>query len=235
MSDLPDQPKKSAGDVAHTIVKAAVSAAPVVGGPAAELLGLIFGPPLERRREAWLNLLAEAVKEDQSKAAELTPEKLSQDAGFISTGLRATEIAIRTHEQEKLEAPRNAVVNSVLPNSPEDTIEQIFLNYVDALTPWHLKLLAYFDDPTTWANSHGMTFPNPNWYSGSPAQALETAMPGLAGRRAFYDVIISGLEQRGLLGGGGIHGMVTAVGMLAQRTTPLGRQFLSFISKHPLE
>lgn len=49
MSDFSEEPKKSAGDVAYAVVKAAVSAAPVVGGPAAELLGLIFGPVLRKK------------------------------------------------------------------------------------------------------------------------------------------------------------------------------------------
>jgi hypothetical protein len=83
----------------------------------------------------------------------------------------------------------------------------------------------------TWATSHGVQFPSPNWSSGSAAQALETAMPELIGRHGFYDVIISGLEQRGLLNSG-IHGMVTATGMVARRTTPLGHDFISFISTH---
>src|SRR5262249_11288807 len=46
MSDVPDEPKESAGDVAYAVAKASVSGVPVVGGSAAELLGLVFGPPL---------------------------------------------------------------------------------------------------------------------------------------------------------------------------------------------
>lgn len=230
MSEIPEQPTKSVGDVVQAIVKAAVSAVPYAGGSAAELIGLVFGPPLERRRKEWLNLLAEAVKEIQSKVADLTPEKLGENAAFISLGMRATEIAVRTHEQEKLEALRNAVVNSAVSSAFDETMRQIFLSYVEALTPWHLKVLTYFNDPIQWAQNHGMRFPNPTWYSGSVAQALEAAMPELTGKRSFYDVLVSGLEQRGLMGGG-IHGMVTAVGMIAPRTTPLGKDFISFISK----
>jgi len=61
-------------------------------------------------------------------------------------------------------------------------------------------------------------------------QALEQAMPELAGKQAFYDVIVAGLEQRKLMGGS-IHGMVTEAGIWAQRSTPFGREFLSFIAK----
>ncbi len=135
MSDIPEEPKKSARDVAYTVVKAAVSGVPIVGGPAAELLGLVFGPPLEKRREKWLEQLAGAVEEILDKMADLTPDTLSQNEVFVSTALRVTEIAIRTHQQEKLEALRNAVVNAALPEAPDETLQQIFLNHVDNLTP----------------------------------------------------------------------------------------------------
>jgi hypothetical protein len=159
MSDIPEEPKKSAADVAYTVAKAAVSAVPVAGGPAAELLGIIFGPSLEKRREKWLEQLADAVKEVQGKVAELTPEKLSQNEAFISTALRATEIAVRTHQEEKLEALRNAVVSAALPDAPNETLQQIFLNHVDSLTPWHMRILAFFDDPKDWGRRHKITYP----------------------------------------------------------------------------
>ena len=46
MSDIPDLPQKTAGDLAHTLVKAAAAGVPVVGGSAAELIGIVFAPPL---------------------------------------------------------------------------------------------------------------------------------------------------------------------------------------------
>jgi hypothetical protein len=228
MSDIPEEPKKSAADVAYTVVKAAVSAVPVAGGPAAEVLGLIFGPPLEKRREKWLEQLADAIREIQEKMAELTPEKLSENEAFVTTALHATEIAVRTHDQEKLEALRNSVVGAALPDAPDETLQQIFLNYVDSLTGWHLRILSFFDDPRGWGESHKIKYQT--WTMGSSSRVLEASMPELAGRRAFYDLIISDLEQRGLMPGGGVHAMVTAEGMFSPRTTPLGKQFLNFIS-----
>jgi hypothetical protein len=56
MPDIPKHPGKSAGDIAQGLVKAVVSAAPVVGGPAAELIGIVFGPPLEKRRDEWMDV-----------------------------------------------------------------------------------------------------------------------------------------------------------------------------------
>ena len=171
MSDIPDRPEKSAADVAYGVVKAAVSGIPVAGGPAAELLGLIFGPPLERRREQWLEQLGDAVKELQDRDAELTPEKLSQNEAFITTA----------------------------------------------------------DDPRGWGAKHTINYPN--WMMGSPSKVLEQSMPELAGQSGFYNQIVSDLEQRGLMTSGGLHTTMTVQGMFSPRTTPLGKQFLAFISR----
>jgi len=229
MAGIPEEPKKSGADVAYAVAKAALSAVPVAGGSAAEMLGLIFGSPLERRREKWLRQLADAVNEIQQKATELTPEKLSEHEAFVSTALRATEIAVRTHQQEKLEALRNAVVSAALPGAPEETLQQVFLNHVDSLTPLHLQILAFFHDPQGWGQRHGITYPT--WTAGSPSTVLEHSIPTLAGRRAFYDQLVSDLEQRGLMLSGGMHTTTTGHGMLSPRTTPLGEQFLDFISR----
>ncbi len=230
MVDVPEEPKKSAGDLAYAMAKAAVSGVPVVGGPAAELLGAVFGPPLEKRREKWLEQLAGAVNEIQEKMSELTPEKLSQNEAFVTTALHATEIAVRTHQQEKLEALRNAVVNAALPDAPDETLQQIFLNHVDNLTPSHLRILTFFNDPAGWGKTHHITYPN--WTIGAPSLVLEQSMPELAGQRGFYDQIVSDLQQRGLMAKVEIHTMMTANGMFSSRTTPLGREFLRFISQN---
>lgn len=54
-------PKKSAGDIAHTSAKAALSALPYVGGPAVELFQLVLQPPLEKRRAEWMERIAEGA------------------------------------------------------------------------------------------------------------------------------------------------------------------------------
>src|SRR5271154_2200053 len=112
MADIPELPKKSAADLSYGITKAVVSAIPVGGGAAAEIMGIVFGSPLERRREEWFKRLAELVNEIQEHVAELTPEKLSENEAFVSTAIHASQIALRTHQQEKLDALRNAVINS---------------------------------------------------------------------------------------------------------------------------
>lgn len=66
---------------------------------------------------------------------------------------------------------------------------------------------------------------------GAVSLVLEQCMPELAGQRGFYDQIVSDLQQCGLLANVGIHTMMTANGMFSSRTTPLGKEFLRFISQ----
>lgn len=229
MADIPDEPKKSPGDFVYAIAKAATSTVPVVGGPAAELLGQIFSPPLEKRRERWMRELADAVKELQDRVIELTPEKLSANEAFITTAMHASQIATRTHQQEKLDALRNAVVNAAMPDAPDETMQQIFLNHVDNLTPWHLRILAFYSGPLEWGRKHDVTYPS--WTVGAPEIVLQHAFPELANRADFYNLIANDLQQRGLMSGGSLQTAMTAPGMFSPRITPLGGQFLKFISR----
>ncbi|NER07865.1 MAG: hypothetical protein F6K17_37605, partial [Okeania sp. SIO3C4] len=48
-------------------------------------------------------------------------------------------------QQEKLEALRNAILNSAIPNSLKDDIQAIFLKWIDEFTVSHIRLLKMLD------------------------------------------------------------------------------------------
>lgn len=75
MNDLPTE--KRGGDIAREVARAVVSLVPAVGGPLQVLFENFFTSPIERRKEAWLQQLADVVKEVGSRLADLTPEKLA--------------------------------------------------------------------------------------------------------------------------------------------------------------
>lgn len=56
-----EAPERSNGDAAHAIVKASLSAVPMVGGPAVELFQYLVQPPLDKRREAWMSVFPSRV------------------------------------------------------------------------------------------------------------------------------------------------------------------------------
>ena len=222
-------PKASPGDAAHSLIRAAVSATPVVGGPAAVIFEAILRPPIEKRRDEWIESIVAELKKLEADFDEVKMENLREHEGFITTLASASQIAMRTHQDEKLEALRNAVLNTAMRSEPDEDLQAIFLHLVDRFTPWHLKILKLFEQPEQWLKQHDIDYSH--YYMGSPAQVLEDAFPELRDQREFYDLIVSELSSAGLMGIGSLHSSMTATGMLSGRTTQLGRRFLRFISE----
>ena len=226
--DITESPKSGLGDAAHTVVKAGLSAIPVVGGPAAELFSAIVIPPLSRRRDEWVVSLAEALKKLEKRVEGFKLKELSENETFITTVTHATQAAIRNHQEEKLEALRNAVLNSVLPNPPDEDLQLMFLSFIDAFTSWHLRILEFFDNPKGWGERHDVVFEE-SWM-GSRSGLLEKAYPQLVEHRDLYTQIVADLFSKGLISTGSISGNVTGSGEFDSLTTRMGKQFLEFIT-----
>jgi hypothetical protein len=209
-------PKRSKGDIAHSVAKAALGSIPVAGNAAAEFFQLLVTPPLERRRDEWISEIDARLKKLETEG--ITLSSLQANKQFISTLLQATQMALRTHQQEKLEALRNAVVNSARPGA-EESEQQMFLNFVDIFTGWHIQILRLFRTPPTVSTI----------LSGPLSAVIERQFPELRGRRDFYDQVWRDLFFRGLVNTEELQVMMTAHGLTQQRTTPLGNRFLDFI------
>ena len=231
MDDDLRPPQSSAGDLAHAGLKAGLSTLPVLGGAIAELIDQVLKAPMERRGEQWMRSVAEAIAELRDRVDGFDVEKLAANETFVSALVHATQIATRTHQEEKLQALRNAITNSVLPNAPDEDRQHMFFRMIDDLTPWHLRIARLFDDPVEWARAKGVDYGNQSM--GGLAQVLEAAFPELRGRRELYDQFWSELRGRGLVTTDGLHTTMTAStnGMYARRTSDFGREFLIFISR----
>lgn len=155
-------------------------------------------------------------------------EALAGNESFISTVFHATQVAVRTHQKEKLEALRNAVLNAARPGAPDDDLQLMFLDFMDTFTPWHLRVLAFFDDPKAWLEKHSIRYQH--YRAGTISTVLELAFPELTDRRDFYDQLARDLFAKGLLKMEGIHTAISPRNMVASRTTELGKSFLRFIS-----
>jgi hypothetical protein len=164
-------PKKSAGDLVHAVTKAGLSAIPVVGGPAVELFQLVLQPPLEKRREAWMARVGDAIAKLEADGLQL--ESLRENEEFVSVVMQASQIAIRTHQEEKLEMLRNAVVNVATGQTTDEALHTMFLNFVDAFTGWHVSILRLFQSPRA----------PPGIMTGGLSHVLENSFPELRGQR----------------------------------------------------
>lgn len=223
-------PNRSAGDAVHAVVKSIVGAVPYGGSALSVLMETVFAPPIERRRETWFKELADVTTELQQKVEGLTAENLSKNELFISVAAQATQIALRNHREEKLEALRNAVFRAGLPNGPDEQVQMMYLRFIDELTPGHLAVLALFDNPVCWMNKHNVQ--DPGWGMGGPSIVIERCLPELRGQRELYEQIVRDLQARGLMHQGQfLNVTMSGQGLVHSRTTDLGKRFIAHISR----
>ncbi len=220
-------PRATPGDDAHAIARSALGVVPFAGTGAVELFNRIITPPIERRRDEWRIAVGQALDELLNRE-QLTVSALIADESFTTVLLQASAIAVRNHEREKLEALRNAVLNSAQPLPIDISKREMFLQLVDQFTVWHLRILQLFAAPKEWLNVHRKRAPEFS-LSSSLEAVLLAAYPELKDQRDFYDVIGNELHAKGLFNTNGLHGMMTAQGAYQKRTTALADQFLLFI------
>jgi hypothetical protein len=222
-------PEGSAGDALHAVVRSGLGSIPFAGQAAVELLNAIVASPLEKRRTKWMEDVGNALKELEEKMG-VVLESLQEKDDFIDVALEATQFAIKTSIAEKKEALKNAILNSALPNPPEQSLQKMFLSFIDTLTIWHLRLLELFNDPPAFIKKHQIQFGN----MGAMSHLVESAFPDLRGKRNLYDLIWKDLYSRALVTTEGLHTMMTGSGIIANRTTEIGRLFLNYI-KSPID
>jgi len=219
-------PEQATGDTVHAIGSAALQLVPLVGSSAADLLKHAIMPPLERRRDVWMQAVGEALQ-----AHDVAFEELGTREDLVDAVLQASAAAIRTSSDEKRSALRNALVNIATHWDPDETLGQQFLDLVERLHPWHLRLLQAMHDPPGWANAHGISYTPA--LSSSLSGFIEAAFPEMRGRESFYGQLWAELGQAGLVGASNLSTMMTERGWLSPRTTDRGKTFLRFISEPP--
>ena len=226
--ELIDPSVELASEKAHRLTRASLAAVPALGGSLVEAFNALIEPPMARRKTAWMVQVTDALNELFQKGV-LTEEDLQQNEKFFTTLVHASNVAIKNHEQEKLDALRNAVINSALPDAPEDTLQQLFLNLVDSCTSWHLALLKLFQGPDQWAAENNHQFPS--WSMGGLTAVIESAFPDLKAHKDLYRLVWQELYRNGLVNTDELGTTMSVGGMMEKRTTPIGDQFVAFISQ----
>ena len=222
--DIPDVPDSSASDKFRTLVKVALSVVPYLGGPASELFTALMEAPLEQRRDEWRETIGKKLLELEEKMEDFQPESLSEDHTFITVLLQASQAAMKTHQEEKLEALRNAVINCAIHNAPIEDVQRRFIRFVDTFTSWHLQILTVICDRESWSASSGGVLPPPR-PSERVSELLEKAWPELQGQRSVYEQWVRDLVNSGLAEIYETYATPWGKEMGAPTCTPLGRKF----------
>ncbi len=158
--------------------RAALSAIPVIGGTVTEILSMVLAPAVSRRRDQWFKELADGLDHLEEKVEGFEVQKLAGDEKFVSAVIQATRTAAATHQREKLEIIRNAVLNVALSKSSDEEKQVVFLHLIDTFSITHFEILRLFANPAL--------FPS-------------TRRNDLRQRRALIDPMVLDLNDRGLL------------------------------------
>jgi len=219
--------KNTAGDVVHTVVKAGIGSIPIVGAVASELFDMVLTAPVEKRKEEWLVKIFYTLQELQEKVEGFKIEKLSENERFISIMTRASQLAIMNHQEEKLTALCNAIVNSALNISIGENEQMMFLNMVDTFTPWHLKLIYYLDNPIKRFEESKIN--RPEFMYGGITDGLYAYYSELKSNDELVNIIFKELYNYGIIGISTIGGTMSNDAIYAPRLTDFGKRFLDFI------
>ena len=220
-------PKKStAREITENVVEGAVGLVPFAGGGLAVAFAYAMGYAYNKRMQGWFDQVAEALTEHEERLDGLSFEDLAQDDGFVDAVIAATRAAQATSSEEKLDALRNGLLNSLGHDAPSLDEQARFFRLIEQFTPTHLRLLAFLDDPGAVFDAEGLQ--RPDLYMGGRSHLI-AQIPDLRGPDGWIDLISRDLDAASLTNHGGLNVTMTGRGLWETATSALGKRFLAFI------
>ncbi len=218
-----------AGAKAAVTVAAALSGipapvlGPLLGGSIAEAVGYFGQREIDKRQKAFAEAVVRGLEDMQVQVAELKES-------FWTTLFYAAEVARRTHQREKLQALRNAVLNVAAGTAPDENLQLVFLNYLDTLTPLHLTLLDCVASPREWAARRN--HPLAQGWNPDAGVIFEAVFRGQLPVENFHAQLLQDLYTRGLVANDANPNAFLSppAEALIPHITDLGRRFLAFIT-----
>lgn len=221
--------KNTSGDYVHAVANAAISSIPLGGSIASEIFNMVIATPIEKRKEKWMFRIAEGLEKLQNEIDNFDVHKLCENELFISILNRASQLALSNHQEEKISALKNAVMNTALNISIDENEEMMFLNMIDTMTPWHLKIIFYFDNPEERFKEFSIK--PVEYMMGSPLLPLQEFYPELKSRDDFINLIVNDLYSRGVFNTKDLNCTMSSSGMYASRLTEYGKRFFDYIKE----
>lgn len=241
--------KPTKGDAAHSGIKAALSSIPFVGGAISELFSLGMQSPLEKRKDDFIISLDERISELEDGGV-LSSKYIIVDDEFIDVAAHALPIAIRNSSPEKLNALRNAVINTALKIDINRDSKFMYLNFINELNEIQIKIIKILNEPRSYIEKLFEINKNniPQGYT--YVDVLKDLRKILDVDKVLYDVSIKRLETDGLIdlsdrepgkpiGSYDEHSIWLGKDELERRTknlvTEFGQIFVKFISEEKIE
>ena len=218
-------------EILKGLAKAVVGSSVPLGSFITEALELFYKRPIEKRRENWMEELVIAFNELSKKVNEESVGKLSENEEFITILHRATDIALKTHAKEKRLLLRNAIVSAGLPTPPEIDKQILFLRLIDELTVNQVLVLVLYRDPIGWFERRKKSY---NKYTmAGRIEVLKQAYPELARPDYVNEIVLTGIQSRGLVSG--LSGTVSGDSVYGSSTSKIANEFLDFVKADSID
>lgn len=219
-------------DANYLLLNTAASLIPGVN----EILKFLFDDPAMKRRDDWIQSLSERIQKLEENNINI--KDLKNNKNFISAVFYASSIAIKTHSKEKHAILLNALTNTALINSADETKQTIFLNLINEFTELHVLLLRFFRNPEFYIKSFYDKQP-PQFFSSITSSYLNLFLKQNDKLNITNEIIFlltNSLHSNGLISidSQSISNSQTLNGLKEKRTTTLGDEFIDFI-KNPFK
>jgi hypothetical protein len=103
--------------------------------------------------------LERRLRDQEARVSGFRFDDLGKNEQFVSATLQATQAVLKTHEKEKHEALRNAVLNVALGRELSADRQTMFLALAERFTVFHLTVLRFFNDPARYFQDRGQPVP----------------------------------------------------------------------------
>ena len=228
---LPDYPNSDPRSFGYGVARAAIDAATSFVPGASFAVGAIVehvvAAPLQKRRDEWFEQVGKGIQELQDRLEDFDSRTLAENDDFVSAVYEATQAAMKTTNEAKIEALRNGILNIAAGMTVEEVLRGTFFSLIDRLSPAHLRVLSLLADPSS---SPEMLQAAKNVSMGAQYNIIREAIPETLISESVLARILSDLGRDGLAQTDGMKATGTAAVLLAKRTTEAGDAFLRFVS-----
>jgi hypothetical protein len=185
-------PQPEDGDTLRAAIEKGIEQVPVAGPITTFITSRFWAPSASRRLEEWLKDFADDF---DKHCGDCKVENLVNDEAFISASIQVARIVVATHQKEKREYLRNALLNIATGKSTDEIKQQMFLNAVEAFTPAHVKALnLIWRGPGLGVRWDENRIPIAQRNYGA---AIEILAPEVKGQPSLIGAILTDLRNRG--------------------------------------
>lgn len=137
-----DVPTDNYKDILHKIFKGILGNIPIGGSIISEIFGSILSEPISKRKEQWMKLVVDKLYELELRNQGFI-ESLKENEEFHSYILYISQIAIKTHQEDKIKILKNTIENFLTFDTIEYDRKFSFVRIIEESTPSHIKTLLF--------------------------------------------------------------------------------------------